>query len=342
MTRDVPPLGSSSNLTSALRPPPRRGDAQQRVQLVPGEPLISFRDVHLSFDEGDVLRGISFDVAPGETKVLLGETGTGKTIIMRLAAGLIHPDAGRVLVMGHDVGEMPEKELFNFRRQIGFVFQEGALFDSLTVADNVSFRLREEAMDEAEIDQRVREALRFVELEQALEKFPAELSGGMRRRVSIARALVDRPPVVLYDSPTAGLDPVTSQTIITLILRGRDLQDVTSLLATHRVQDAFGLANFCFDKAAGRVISLLEKGNGNGASGAASTDTRRRDAAANPASAESLAGRESAAEIIGDGNPARPTNVLVLREGKIYWEGAADELLRTKDEYLKKFLASAE
>ncbi len=341
MTRDVPPLDSSSNLASALRPPPPRGDAQQHVQIVPGEPLISFRDVHLSFDEGDVLRGISFDVAPGETKVLLGETGTGKTIIMRLAAGLIHPDAGQVLVMGHDISEMPEEELLNFRRQIGFVFQEGALFDSLTVADNVSFRLREEAMDEAEIDQRVREALRFVELEQAIEKFPAELSGGMRRRVSIARALVDRPPVVLYDSPTAGLDPVTSQTIITLILRGRDLQDVTSLLATHRVQDAFGLANFRFDKNTGHVVSLLDKSNGNGAVPAAA-DKRIRDANANPASPRSLAAREKAADAIGDGNPARPTNVLVLREGKIYWEGAADELLRTKDEYLKKFLASAE
>ncbi len=337
MTRDVPPLDSSSNLASALRPPLRRDNPSQHVEVVPGEPLISFRDVHLSFDEGDVLRGISFDVAPGETKVLLGETGTGKTIIMRLAAGLIHPDAGQVLVMGHDISEMPEKELLNFRRQIGFVFQEGALFDSLTVADNVSFRLREEAMDEAEIDQRVREALRFVELEQALEKFPAELSGGMRRRVSIARALVDRPPVVLYDSPTAGLDPVTSQTIITLILRGRDLQDVTSLLATHRVQDAFGLANFRFDKSSGHVVSLL--GNGNGADPGGE---RKRDANANPASPESLAVREKAADTIRDANPARPTNVLVLRDGKIYWEGAADELLRTKDEYLKKFLASAE
>ncbi|MGA7852480.1 MAG: ATP-binding cassette domain-containing protein [Candidatus Acidiferrales bacterium] len=342
MTRDVPPLDSSSNLASALRLPPRLGDAEQHVQVVPGEPLISFRDVHLSFDEGDVLRGISFDVAPGETKVLLGETGTGKTIIMRLAAGLILPDAGRVLVMGHDISEMPEKELLNFRRQIGFVFQEGALFDSLTVADNVSFRLREEAMDETEIDQRVREALRFVELEQSLEKYPAELSGGMRRRVSIARALVDRPPVVLYDSPTAGLDPVTSQTIITLILRGRDLQDVTSLLATHRVQDAFGLANFRFDKATGHVVSQLDTSNGNGAISATGADKRIRDTNANPASPESLAAREKAAETVRDGNPARPTNVLVLREGKIYWEGAADELLRTNDEYLKKFLASAE
>ena len=339
MTRDVPPPDSSSNLANALRRPLHRENPSQQVELVPGEPLISFRDVHLSFDEGDVLRGISFDVAPGETKVLLGETGTGKTIIMRLAAGLIRPDAGQVLVMGHDISEMPEKELLNFRRQIGFVFQEGALFDSLTVADNVSFRLREEAMDETEIDQRVREALRFVELEQAIEKFPAELSGGMRRRVSIARALVDRPPVVLYDSPTAGLDPVTSQTIITLILRGRDLQDVTSLLATHRVQDAFGLANFRFDKNSGRVVSLLGEGNGNGVDPGGE---RKRDVNSNPASPEALAAREKAADAIRDGNPARATNVLVLREGKIYWEGAADELLRTKDEYLKKFLASAE
>ncbi len=294
-----------------------------QTEVVPGEPLISFRDVQLSFDEGDILRGISFDVAPGETKVLLGETGTGKTLIMRLAAGLIHPDGGQVLVMGHDISEMPEKELLNFRRQIGFVFQEGALFDSLTVADNVSFRLREEAAtDEPEIERRVREALRFVELEQALEKYPAELSGGMRRRVSIARALVDRPPVVLYDSPTAGLDPVTSQTIITLILRGRDLQDVTSLLATHRVQDAFGLANFRFDKSSGQVVSL----SGNGHRGGT----------------QNLAEREKSAEGGKERNTARPTNVLVLRDGKIFFEGAADDLLRTQDEYLKKFLASAE
>ncbi|MGA7917606.1 MAG: ATP-binding cassette domain-containing protein [Candidatus Acidiferrales bacterium] len=324
MTRDVPPLDSSSNLASALRPPPLRAKAPQQTALVPGQPLISFRDVQLGFDEGDILRGISFDVAHGETKVLLGETGTGKTLIMRLAAGLIHPDAGQVLVMGHDVSEMPETELLNFRRQIGFVFQEGALFDSLTVSDNVSFRLREESVDEAEIDQRVREALRFVELEQALEKYPAELSGGMRRRVSIARALVDRPPVVLYDSPTAGLDPVTSQTIITLILRGRDLQDVSSLLATHRVQDAFGLANFRFDKSTGNVVSLTAGGDGH--AGLNST----------------LAQREKSAEGGRERNAARPTNVLVLRDGKIYWEGAADDLLRTTDEYLKKFLASAE
>jgi phospholipid/cholesterol/gamma-HCH transport system ATP-binding protein len=322
MTRDVPPLGGARNLPNTLRSASRETPPQD-MESVPGEALISVRDVHLGFEEGEVLKGISFDVAHGETKVLLGETGTGKTLLMKLAAGLIQPDSGQILVMGHDVSVMPEIELLNFRRRIGFVFQEGALFDSMNVADNVSFRLHEEqTMDEAEIDKQVRESLRFVEMEDAIEKFPAELSGGMRRRVSIARALVDHPPVVMYDSPTAGLDPVTSQTIITLILRGRDLQDVTSLLATHRVQDAFGLANFCFDKATGHVVPL----NRNGQSG----------------EPQSLAEREKSAESGRERNHTRPTNVLVLRDGKIYFEGPADELLRTKDDYLKKFLASAE
>jgi phospholipid/cholesterol/gamma-HCH transport system ATP-binding protein len=272
-------------------------------QIVPGEPFIVFKDIRIGFEEGDVLRGISFEVEPGETKVLLGESGSGKTLIMKLAAGLLRPDAGHILVMSHDVSEMPEKELLDFRRRIGFVFQEGALFDSMTVEDNVAFRLQEENVAEEEIDTRVREALRFVELEGALEKFPAELSGGMRRRVSIARALVDRPPLVFYDSPTAGLDPVTSQTIITLILRGRDTQDVTSLLATHRVQDAFGLANYRFDRTTGHVTRV----SGNGT---------RRD--------------------------ARPTNIMVLRNGEIFFEGPPEEMLRSSDQYLKQFLLSAE
>jgi phospholipid/cholesterol/gamma-HCH transport system ATP-binding protein len=279
--------------------------------MVPGEPLIAFDDIHIGFDEKEVLSGISFEVWPGETKVLLGESGSGKTLLMKIAAGLLDADAGRVWVMGHDIGAMSEEELLDFRRHLGFVFQEGALFDSMTVAENVAFRLREENVAEAEIDARVREALRFVEMEDTLQKYPAELSGGMRRRVSIARALVDRPPLVFYDSPTAGLDPVTSQTIITLILRGRDLQGVTSLLATHRVQDAFGLSNFYFDRASGRVIR--SDGNGN-----------------RPAGTE---GQQK-------GGPV--TNVLVLRGGKIYFQGPAEELLRSSDDYLKMFLASAE
>ena len=285
-----------------MTPPTHSAPAELMAPIVPGEPLIAFKDVRIGFDEGDVLRGISFEVWPGETKVLLGESGSGKTILMKMAAGLMRPDSGRICVMGQDLAELPERELLDFRRQIGFVFQEGALFDSLTVEENVAFRLMEENMDDAEIEARVREVLRFVEMEAAIEKFPEELSGGMRRRVSIARALASRPPLIFYDSPTAGLDPVTSQTIITLILRRRDLQGVTSLLATHRVQDAFGLANFRLDEASGRVVPL---------------------------------GAEERASV-------PPTNVLVLRDGQVYFEGATEDVLHSSDTYLKEFLVSAE
>jgi phospholipid/cholesterol/gamma-HCH transport system ATP-binding protein len=289
---------------------PRPASPVSNTILVPTEPLIAFSDVHIGFDAGEVLRGISFEVWPGETKMLLGETGTGKTLIMKLGAGLLRADSGRIWVMGHELGEMTEDELLDFRRHLGFVFQEGALFDSITVAENVGFRLQEEKLPDSEIEPRVREVLRFVELEQTYGMFPGDLSGGMRRRVSIARALADRPPVVFYDSPTAGLDPVTSQTIITLIMRGRDLQNVTSLVATHRVQDAFGLAQYRFDQTSEKVVTL---------SGNSLQLAQKRD------------GRTSLA-----------TNVLVLRDGQIYYQGAVEDLLHTSDEYLKKFLASAE
>src|ERR1700735_1819065 len=304
-------------MTSAAPPVTPAKSRDTFGEPVPGAPLVSFKDIHLGFEEGDVLRGVSFDVWPGETKILLGEGGSGKTLLLKLGARRLRPDSGTVTVMGKDIGEMPEKELLNFRRHIGFVFQEGALFDSMTVAENVSFRLDEEKVDESETETRVREALRFVEMEASLEKYPGELSGGMRRRVSIARALVDRPPLVFYDSPTAGLDPGTCQTISTLILRGRDSQGVTSLLATQRVQDAFGLAHFRFDEATGHIVR--EKADGERAS------------------------RVSAVESDGIANTAiPPTKVLVLRNGKIYFEGPADELLRSSDVYLKEFLASAE
>ncbi|HVB99239.1 MAG TPA: ATP-binding cassette domain-containing protein [Candidatus Dormibacteraeota bacterium] len=261
-------------------------------------PAIVFENVRIGFDEGEVLRGVSFSVAPRETAVLLGETGTGKTLLLKMAAGLVRPDAGRVEVLGRDLGAMDERELLDFRRQIGFVFQEGALFDSLSVEENVAFRLREEKMDEKEIAPRVRESLEFVEMAGAIEKLPGELSGGMRRRVSIARALVSRPPIVLYDSPTAGLDPVTSQRIITLILRLRDLQGVTALLATHRLQDAFALANFRFDEKACRVVHATEDGAGDG----------------------------------------RKTTFLVLRDGGIYFEGDQHQIRGSGDPYLARFL----
>jgi len=264
------------------------------------EPVLSFDNVRIGFDKGNVLDGLSFSVSSRETKILIGESGTGKTLALKLAAGLLRPDSGTVRMLGQDVSRMPEKALLAFRRNIGFVFQEGALFDSLTVADNVAYCLREEHVDENEIEPRVRESLRFVEMEDTLEKLPSELSGGMRRRVSIARALVSRPHVVLYDSPTAGLDPVTSQTIITLILRLRDTQGVTAVLATHRLQDAFGLASYRFDGPSGRVVAL----SCNGA----------------------------------EQPTAAPTNFVVLRNGKAYFQGSPPELADTHDEYLRRFL----
>lgn len=263
------------------------------------DPVIRFDRVSISFDEGEILHDISFSVAPRETKVLVGESGSGKTLILKLTAGLLRPTSGRILVLGQNITEMSEDDLLAFRRQLGVVFQEGALFDSDSVHDNVAYRLYEENEPDEEIEPRVREALRFVELEDALEKFPSELSGGMRRRVSIARAIVDHPPIVLYDSPTAGLDPVTSQTIITLILRLRDVQGVTALLATHRLQDAFALANFRFDSAANRVVPLSSNGT-----------------------------RPS----------VPPTSFLVLRDGRIYFQGDPKAILDSPDPYLKKFL----
>lgn len=270
-----------------------------------GEPVIVFEDVRIGFDEGEILRGISFQVAPRETKVLMGETGTGKTLALKLAAGLLRPHSGRIRVLGQDITAMSENELLGFRRQIGFVFQEGALFDSLTVAENVAYRLREEGVDEGETEERVGEALRFVEMEEAIEQLPGELSGGMRRRVSIARALVNRPPVVFYDSPTAGLDPVTAQTIITLILRLRDVQGVTSLLATHRLQDAFALANFRFDARMNRVFPV---------------------------------GRDGREGTIEGSEEVPATNFLVLRDGAVYFQGDSRAILDSQDAYLKQFL----
>jgi phospholipid/cholesterol/gamma-HCH transport system ATP-binding protein len=259
---------------------------------------IEFNNVRLGFAEGEILRGVTFSAQERETVILLGETGTGKTLLLKLATGLLRPDSGSIRVLGKDISSIPETELLEIRRQIGFVFQEGALFDSLTVGENVAYRLHEDRADEDEIESRVKEVLRFVELAHTTDSLPSDLSGGMRRRVAIARALVTRPPIVLYDSPTAGLDPITSQTIISLILRLRDVYGVTALLATHRLQDGFALANFHFDPQTKKV---------------------RRDSSP-------------------ESSHAAPTRFLVLRAGKIYFEGAPDELMKSRDPYLQRFL----
>ncbi len=213
----------------------------------PAEPVVAFSHVSIGFDGKPVLEDISFTVAPGETRILLGPAGSGKSVLLKLANRLLCPDRGSIAVFGREIGSAPEKEIFPLRHRIGMVFQEGALFDSLSVRDNVGFRLMEERRPAEEVTARVTEALRFVEMEQTLDRIPSELSGGMRRRVAIARAIITRPDLLLYDSSTGGLDPITSTTIVELIMKQRDISGASSLLVTHRLQDAFTLATHTFD-----------------------------------------------------------------------------------------------
>jgi phospholipid/cholesterol/gamma-HCH transport system ATP-binding protein len=203
-----------------------------------------------------VLEDVSFSIAPGETRVLLGPAGVGKSVLLKLVNGLLRPDQGSIRLFGEEISHMPEQKLFPLRTRTGMVFQEGALFDSLSVRDNVAYQLIQEQVPDEEIDQRVRDALRFVELEETFDLFPASLSGGMRRRVAIARALIRTPELLLYDSPTGGLDPITSTTIIELIVKERDVSHTPSLMVTHRLQDAFILCNHRFDLEQGRMVHL--------------------------------------------------------------------------------------
>ena len=261
--------------------------------------VVRFEDVAIAFDH-PVLEGISFHLPRGETKVLMGVAGTGKTLILKLTLGLLKPDAGHINVLGNEITAMREQELFDLRRKIGMVFQESALFDSLNVEENVAYRLIEETgRVTEEIHERVLEALRFVELEHTVDLFPAELSGGMRRRVAIARAIITQPEVLLYDSPTGGLDPVTSNTIIELIVKQRDVYHTSSLLVTHRLQDAFTMASHYFDREQNKMVP------------------------------------------IGDGDPHGDLNTqfLILRDGKIIFEGTAAELLRCTDPYIREYLS---
>jgi len=262
-------------------------------------PAIVFEDVAVAFAENEVLRGVSFRLNRGETKALFGVAGSGKSLILKLALGLIRPDSGRIVVLGHDVTQMREEDLFALRGKIGMVFQESALFDSLSVRENVAYRLMEEhGVYDDEIDRRVREVLRFVELEHTLDLDPSELSGGMRRRVAIARALITQPELLLYDSPTGGLDPVTSNTIIELIVKQRDVYKTSALLVTHRLQDAFTMATHQFDRQSNRMMHLL---------------TGQR------------------CEV--------PMSFLILRDGKVIFDGDLRELAFSKDEYIREYIS---
>jgi phospholipid/cholesterol/gamma-HCH transport system ATP-binding protein len=237
------------------------GDVSQ-TQQSPGsaEPVVVFEDVSITFDIKPVLQNISFTVYRGETRIILGPAGGGKSVLMKLANGLIRPDSGTIRVFGEDVTRMRETDLFKLRGRIGMVFQESALFDSLSVEDNVAYRLHEDRVPDEEAHKRVVEALQFVELENTIAKFPSELSGGMRRRVSIARAIIAKPDLILYDSPTGGLDPITSTTIIDLVIKQRDVTHTTSLLITHRLQDAFLLARNRFNQQTGKIEPIPNGG----------------------------------------------------------------------------------
>jgi len=264
-------------------------------------PVIELREVSLAFDEKQVLSQISFRVDQGETLFLLGVTGSGKSVLLKLILGLLKPDSGQVLVQGQDLAPMPEEQLDQFRRRMGIVFQEGALFDSLSVYENAAYRLREDGLiPEEEIERRVREVLRFVELEEAIDKMPSELSGGMRRRVAIARAIISKPEIMLYDSPTAGLDPVTGHTITIQIAKLRDVQHVTSLVVTHHLQDAFALANYVFLERNQAFAPMLDSSHGG---------------------------------------PRPITRLLLLRDSGVYFQGTPQQLAGTQDPYLLKYLA---
>lgn len=262
-------------------------------------PAIEFRDVLLAFDERVILDHLSFKVAKGETKIILGGSGGGKSTIIKLVLGLLKPDAGRVLVDGEDITDYNEAQMISVRKKIGMVFQEGALFDSLSVYDNVAYRLHEQGRPEEEVEQEVRRMLRFVNLEDAIDKMPSELSGGMRRRVGIARALIGDPKIVLFDEPTAGLDPPTARTICELAMKLRDLEDVSSIFVTHEMNNLDYLGSeYAVVNEEGQVVFERE----------------------------------------GERLCLINTKVMMMKEGHIIFSGTDERLRHAEDPYIKKFL----
>ena len=272
-------------------------DAVDNVQRA--IPAIEFRDVYLSFDDKVILDGVNFTVRRGETKVILGRSGGGKSTTIRLILGLLKPDSGQILIDGEDITEYSEVEMMKVRKKIGMVFQEGALFDSLSVYDNVAYRLHEQGVDEAEVEKEVRRMLQFVDLEEAIDKMPSELSGGMRRRVGIARALVGDPQIVMFDEPTAGLDPPTARTICELAIKLRDLEDVSSIFVTHEMKNIEYLASeYATVNDEGDVVFELE----------------------------------------GEKLCLINTEIIMLRQGNIIFSGKDEELRATEDPYILKFM----
>src|SRR5271170_2021242 len=265
------------------------------------ECLLRFEKVSLRFEEIVALDSISFALHAGETRVVLGAAGSGKTTLLKAAIGLIRPDAGKIYLFDQEITGLKEAQLFHIRAGVGVLFQEGGLFDSVTVEEYVAYPLlnrtdHPESLAEAET--KVREALRFVELEQTLEQYPSELSGGMRRRVGIARAVVTEPPLVLYDSPTAGLDPITANLIIHLLIKERDSRNTAAILVTHRYQDGHLMANFRYNPDSGQIEPARE----------------------------------------GEGLGSVKTKFFVMNEGRLVFDGSETELRASQDAYVRKFV----
>jgi phospholipid/cholesterol/gamma-HCH transport system ATP-binding protein len=262
-------------------------------------PAIEFRDVELAFDDQVILDKVSFSVRRGETKVVLGGSGSGKSTIINLILGLIKPDAGQIYIEGEEITGLDDMELMRLRKKIGMVFQEGALFDSLSVYENVAYRLHEQKVNEDEVEHEVTRMLRFVDLEDAIDKMPIELSGGMRRRVGIARALVGNPSIVLFDEPTAGLDPPTARTMCELAIKLRDLEDVSSIFVTHEMNNLEYISSeYAVLDREGQVHFELE----------------------------------------GEKLCLINTGVMMLRRGKIIFSGKEDDLRRSEDPYIRRFI----
>ena len=278
-------------------------DTSQRTVLERGSshdrPAVVFDKVSLAFDENVVLRDVSFSLAAGHTKIILGASGSGKSTILKLIVGLLKPDAGQIWVHGARVDNMSENEMMKVRDDLGMVFQEGALFDSLTVAENVGYKLYEETdMPLAEVRRRVEEVLGFVRLSEYIDSMPSELSGGQRRRVAIARAMAYKPPTLLYDEATTGLDPITATTVDEEIIKLRDLENVSSIVVTHQLRDAFLVATHEAVRE-GEKIEIV------------SADPKKCDEA----------------------------EFIMLKDGRVLFEGNAAELRASTDPYIRTFLS---
>jgi phospholipid/cholesterol/gamma-HCH transport system ATP-binding protein len=268
------------------------------------EPVLRFDDVSVVFDDVPAISHVSFEAFEGESRIILGAAGSGKTVLLKTALGLIRPSSGKVYIFGQDVTAMRERRLADVRSKIGMLFQESALFDSLTIEENVAYPLQNQKAihcPRGEVHSRVQEALNFVELGTTLEKFPSELSGGMRRRAAIARAVVTNPPLILYDSPTAGLDPITAHTIMELLIKERDVAHTTTLVVTYRYQDGDLMAKFRYNSGRGG-LELAHNGD----------------------------------------TPHIPTTFMVLREGRVVFEGEQDLLEQSQDPYIRKFVKQRE